>query len=166
MASPEQLFTDYDAKLKAAQEKADRLRSEMDGVSVTERTKDGLTVTVNHAGNLTNLEISTSAREKPTLAQDIMRTVQLAQSKLAEAVSAGVPSAGPETRQELVAYLHDEFPEPPQEGYVEGGFDERAAEESRFVPEAEVSTPKPPPRPARPAPVAHDDDYFDGGFLR
>lgn len=169
MASPDQLFTDYDAKLKAAQENADRLRSEMDGVSVTERSKDGqLTVTVNHAGNLTNLEIGAGAREKPSLAQDVMRLVQLAQSKLADAVSAAVPSAGPETRKELVGYLHSEYPEPAQEGYVEGGFDEQAAEASRFVPEAEATTPKPPPPPrqARPAPAAQDDDYFGGGFLR
>ena len=79
----------------------------------------------NRAGNLVGLEIGPVVREKPSLAQDILRTVQAAQAKLADAVQTGVPSiAGTETMGELVGRLRAEYPELEPEGYVEGGFDD------------------------------------------
>ncbi|WP_037308578.1 YbaB/EbfC family nucleoid-associated protein [Amycolatopsis orientalis] len=181
MSNPEQLFADFEAKLADAQRKANQMRTEIESVSVSERSKDGqISVRVNHAGNLVGLEIGPSVRDNPALAQEILRVVQSAQSKLAGAMQTGVPSiAGTETMNELVNQLHNEYPEPEPTGFVEGGHRE-ADEDDRFVAEEELDTP-PPPAPKPPAPPAppappraarrqqtdHEDDYFTGGdFLR
>ncbi|MFD6073867.1 YbaB/EbfC family nucleoid-associated protein, partial [Amycolatopsis lurida] len=157
-----------------------QMRTEIESVSVSERSKDGqISVKVNHAGNLVGLEIGPSVRDNPALAQEILRVVQSAQSKLAAAMQTGVPSiAGTETMNELVNQLHNEYPEPEPTGYVEGGHQE-ADEDDRFVAEDELDAPPPAPKPpAPPAPPAppraarrqqtdHEDDYFTGGdFLR
>ncbi|MFD8497934.1 YbaB/EbfC family nucleoid-associated protein [Amycolatopsis sp. NPDC059657] len=170
MSNPEQLITDYEAKLASVQENAARTAAEIESVTVSERSKDGqIAVKVNHTGNVVDLEIGTAVRMKPSLAQDIMRTIQGAQAKLAGAMQAGVPSiAGTETMDALVSQLHSEFPEPEPEGYVEGGY-APAQDSSRFVVDEEPAAPqKPaPPRPARPArDEGQDEDYFGGGFLR
>ncbi|WET79648.1 YbaB/EbfC family nucleoid-associated protein [Amycolatopsis sp. QT-25] len=182
MSNPEQLFADFEAKLADAQRKANRMRTEIEGVSVSERSKDGqISVKVNHAGNLVGLEIGPSVRDDPALAQEILRVVQSAQSKLASAMRTGVPSiAGTETMNELVDQLQSEYPEPEPTGYVEGGH-QAVDEDARFVAEDELDTPPPPPAPKSPAPPAtpappraarrqqtdHEDDYFTGGdFLR
>ncbi|MFI6300727.1 YbaB/EbfC family nucleoid-associated protein [Amycolatopsis thailandensis] len=182
MSNPEQLFTDFEAKLADAQRKANQMRTEIEGVSVSERSKDGqISVKVNHAGNLVGLEIGPSVRDNPALAQEILRVVQSAQSKLAGAMQAGVPSiAGTETMNELVNQLHNEYPEPEPTGYVEGGH-QTEDEDDRFVADDELDPPPPPPAPKPPAPPAppappraarrqqadHEDDYFTGGdFLR
>lgn len=182
MSNPEQLFADFEAKLADAQRKANQMRTEIESVSVSERSKDGqISVKVNHAGNLVGLEIGPSVRDNPALAQEILRVVQSAQSKLAGAMQTGVPSiAGTETMNELVSQLHSEYPEPEPTGYVEGGHEE-ADEDDRFVAEDELDAPPPPPAPKPPAPPSppappragrrqqtdHEDDYFTGGdFLR
>ncbi|RSN37997.1 hypothetical protein DL990_02980 [Amycolatopsis sp. WAC 01416] len=182
MSNPEQLFADFEAKLADAQRKANQMRTEIEGVSVSERSKDGqISVKVNHAGNLVGLEIGPSVRDNPALAQEILRVVQSAQSKLAGAMQAGVPSiAGTETMNELVNQLQSEYPEPEPTGYVEGGH-QTVDEDARFVAEDELDAPPPPPAPKPPAPPAtpappraarrpqtdHEDDYFTGGdFLR
>jgi DNA-binding protein YbaB len=183
VSNPERLFADFETKMAAAQQKATQMRTEIESVSVSERSKDGqISVQVNHAGNLTGLEIGPVAREKPGLAQEILRVVQSAQSKLAGAMQVGVPSiAGSETMTELVSQLHHEYPEPEPEGYLEGGEnpeDEGArflATEERDAPPPPPATPPkpptPPPAPPRPtrsrAEPGQDDDYFSGGdFLR
>ncbi|MFK0243231.1 YbaB/EbfC family nucleoid-associated protein [Amycolatopsis azurea] len=177
MSNPERLFADFEAKLADAQRKANQMRTEIEGVSVSERSKDGqISVKVNHAGNLVGLEIGPSVRENPALAQEILRVVQTAQSKLAGAMQTGVPSiAGTETMNELVSQLHNEYPEPEPTGYVEGGHQE-VDEDDRFVADDELDEPPPAPKPpAPPAPpraarrqqADHEDDYFTGGdFLR
>jgi DNA-binding protein YbaB len=173
VTNPDQIIVDYEAKLVAAQQKADLMRAEMESVSVGERSKDGqIAVKVNYAGNLVALEIGSAVRDKPSLAQDILRTVQAAQAKLADAVQAGVPSIeGTETMEVLVTQLHAEYPEPEPDVFVEGGggYGDRPDDETAlFDAEDEPATPPPPPpRPTRPAPSGHDDDYFHGGdFLR
>ncbi|WP_410601526.1 YbaB/EbfC family nucleoid-associated protein [Amycolatopsis sp. lyj-90] len=182
MSNPEQLFADFEAKLADAQRKANQMRTEIESVSVSERSKDGqISVKVNHAGNLVGLEIGPSVRDNPALAQEILRVVQSAQSKLADAMQTGVPSiAGSETMNELVDQLHNEYPEPEPTGYVEGGH-RTVDEDDRFVAEDELDAPPPPPAPKSPVPPAapappraarrqqtdHEDDYFTGGdFLR
>ncbi|WP_439385096.1 YbaB/EbfC family nucleoid-associated protein [Amycolatopsis lexingtonensis] len=170
MSNPEQLFASFEATMAEAQQKADRMRAEMETVSVAERSKDGqIAVRVNHLGNLVGLEIGHSVRDKPDLADEILRTVRTAQSKLGAAVESGVPSiAGTETMTELVGQLQREYPEPPPEGFVEGGHGGRTDDGARFIVEAEEEPPAPPPRPARPpADDGTDDDYFgDGDYLR
>ncbi|MFG1640538.1 YbaB/EbfC family nucleoid-associated protein [Amycolatopsis sp. NPDC049252] len=177
MTNPEQLLASFDAKIVEAKQRGERMQAEMATVSVSERSRDGqISVRVNHLGNLVGLEIGHAVREKPNLADEILRTVQLAQSRLASAVQTGIPSiAGTETMNELVSQLHREYPEPEPQGFVEGGHTPPASEGARFVAEEE-----PPPPPVRPAPPKSpaapprrqqedgvDDDYFsDGDYLR
>ncbi|WP_370969735.1 YbaB/EbfC family nucleoid-associated protein [Amycolatopsis sp. cg9] len=169
VSNPEQLFASFEATMAEAQQKADRMRAEMETVSVAERSKNGqIAVRVNHLGNLVGLEIGHSARDQPDLAEEILRTVRAAQSKLGAAVESGVPSlAGTETMVELVGQLQREYPEPTPEGFGLGGQGARTDDGARFIAEAE-DAPPPPPRPARPsADDGTDDDYFgDGDFLR
>lgn len=174
MTNPEQLLARFDAKIVEAKQRGERMQSEMATVSVSERSRDGqISVRVNHLGNLVGLEIGHAIREKPNLADEILRTVQLAQSRLANAVQTGIPSiAGTETMNELVSQLHREYPEPEPQGFVEGGHASPASEGARFIAEEE------PPSPAKPVPPAPepprrrqepgvDDDYFtDGDYLR
>ncbi|MDI5977808.1 YbaB/EbfC family nucleoid-associated protein [Amycolatopsis magusensis] len=178
MTSPDQLFADFEAKLAETQRKAEQMRAEIELVSVSERSKDGqIKVTVNHAGNLTGLEIGPIARAKADLDQQILRTMQAAQSKLADAMQGGVPSiAGSETMAELIEQLNAAYPEPEPDDYVEGGGGYGAIpdEDSRFVADHDTpASPPPPPAPPAPAPErrprptrstepAHDDDYFSG----
>ncbi|KDN17804.1 YbaB/EbfC family nucleoid-associated protein [Amycolatopsis rifamycinica] len=171
MSNPEQLLASFDAKIAEAKRRGDRMQAELAAVSVSERSQDGqIAVKVNHLGNLVGLEIGHAVREKANLADEIMRTVQRAQSKLAGAVQAGIPSiAGTETMNELVQQLHREFPEPEPQGFVDGGPAAPTSEGARFIAEDEPPTqPKPKPAPPRPAPEAGtDDDYFsDGDYLR
>ncbi|OZM72704.1 hypothetical protein CFN78_13845 [Amycolatopsis antarctica] len=178
MTSPERLMADYDTKLQQAQATAQRMRSEMETVTVTERSKDGqIAVRVDYSGNLTGLEIGPAARQKPELAQEIMRTVRFAQSRLAGAMQEQVPSiAGTETMHALVGQLRASYPEPAEEGYVEGGGGygdpDSESEDLRFAVEddaadhpAPATPPAPPRRPARPErdPEPHEEDYFSGG---
>jgi DNA-binding protein YbaB len=169
VTNPEQLFAGFEARMAEAPQKADRMRAEMETVSVAERSKDGqIAVKVNHLGNLVGLEIGHAVRDKPNLADQILRTVQAAQSRLATAVQTGVPSiAGSETMNELVGRLHREYPEPEPEGVR----DPRPDDGARFIAEDEPRkppAPQPPPRPAHPAKDdGTDDDYFgDGDYLR
>ncbi|WP_086851631.1 YbaB/EbfC family nucleoid-associated protein [Amycolatopsis kentuckyensis] len=171
MSSPEQLLASFDAKIAEVKQRGDRMQAEMAAVSVSERSQDGqIAVEVNHLGNLVGLEIGHAVREKANLADEILRTVQRAQSKLAGAVQAGMPSiAGTETMAELVQQLQHEFPEPAPQGFVDGGPAAPASEGARFIAEEEPpAPPKPKPAPPRPAPEpGTDDDYFsDGDYLR
>jgi len=174
VTNPEQLIEGFDAKIAEAKRRGDRMQAEMATVSVSERSQDGqIAVKVNHLGNLVGLEIGHGVREKANLADEILRTVQRAQSKLADAVQTGMPSiAGTETMNELVGQLHREYPEPEPQGFVDGGHAAPATDGSRFIAEEEPPppvTPNPaPPRPARREPGAGtDDDYFsDGDYLR
>ncbi|RSD20052.1 YbaB/EbfC family nucleoid-associated protein [Amycolatopsis eburnea] len=173
MSNPEQLLASFDAKIAEAKQRGERMQAEMAAVSVAERSPDGqIAVKVNHLGNLVGLEIGHTVREKANLADEILRTVQRAQSRLAGAVQAGMPSiAGTETMNELVDQLHREFPEPEPPGFVDGGHPAPANDGARFIAEEEpppAPKPKPKPAPPRPAPEAgSDDDYFsDGDYLR
>lgn len=171
MSNPEQLLASFDAKIAEAKQRGDRMQAEMAAVSVSERSQDGhIAVKVNHLGNLVGLEIGHAVREKANLADEILRTVQRAQSKLAGAVQAGIPSiAGTDTMNELVQQLHREFPEPEPQGFVDGGHAAPADDGARFIAEEEPpAQPKPKPAPPRAAPgPGTDDDYFsDGDYLR
>jgi DNA-binding protein YbaB len=168
VTNPDQLFSSFEARMAEAQQKAERMRAEMATVSVAERSKDGhIAVKVNHLGNLVGLEIGHAVRDKSDLADEILRTVQAAQSKLAAAVETGVPSlAGTETMTELVGQLQREYPEPQPQGFFEAHSDG-----ARFIADEEPpkpAAPNPPPRAARPpADGGTDDDYFgDSDYLR
>lgn len=172
MSNPEQLIADFEARMAESQRKADRMVGEIEAVSVSERSKDGqIGVKVDHAGNLVGLEIGMGVRDKPDLAEAILRTVKSAQSKLAGAMRAGVTDpVGPEVMNQLVSRLEQAFPAPAPEGFAAPSAAPRD-EGDRFVPDEEREpAPKPaePPRAPRPSSDdGRDDDYFsDGDYLR
>jgi DNA-binding protein YbaB len=174
VSNPEQLIADFEARMAESQRKADRMVSEIEAVSVSERSKDGqIGVKVDHAGNLVGLEIGLSVRDKPDLAEEILRTVKSAQSKLAGAMQVGVTDpVGPEVMNQLVSRLEQAFPAPQPEGFAPPPAPPRN-DGDRFVPEEErqlPAGPKPPEPPRAPRPSSddgHDDDYFsDGDYLR
>ncbi|SDC48435.1 YbaB/EbfC family nucleoid-associated protein [Actinokineospora iranica] len=174
MVDPYEVLDGIEERVNAMHRQALAVRDEMATVSVTERSRDGqITVTVNHMGNLTALEIGSSARSDPSLGQDILRTVQAAQSKLADAMREGVPSAQatPETMSSIVAQMREMFPEPAPDEYMRGG--DRPGDQdtfaSRFLPDDPAPAPPPQPRPtrARSDQVSDDDDYYSSGdFFR
>ncbi|WP_329053546.1 hypothetical protein OG738_11665 [Amycolatopsis sp. NBC_01488] len=109
-----------------------------------------------------------SVRDKPDLAEEILRTVKAAQSRLAAAVRAGVTDpVGPEVLNELVSRLEQAFPAPAPEGFAAPPAPLRN-DGDRFVPEEVRQPPPEPPRAPRPsADDGRDDDYFsDGDYLR
>ncbi|MFF1607861.1 YbaB/EbfC family nucleoid-associated protein [Amycolatopsis sp. NPDC058278] len=170
MSNPEQLIADFETRMAESQRKAELMVSEIEVVSVSERSKDGqIRVKVDHAGNLVGLEIGLSVRDKPDLAEEILRTVKSAQSKLAGAMQAGVTDpVGPEVMNQLVSRLEQAFPAPEPDGFAPP-----RDEGDRFVPEEErqlPAEPKPPEPPRAPRPSSddgRDDDYFsDGDYLR
>ncbi|WP_103353861.1 YbaB/EbfC family nucleoid-associated protein [Amycolatopsis sp. CA-128772] len=171
MTNPEQLIADFEARMAESRRKAELMVNEIEAVTVSERSRDGqIGVEVDHAGNLVGLKIGMSVRDKPDLAEEILRTVKAAQSKLATAVQAGVAHpVGPEVMNELVSRLERQFPAPEPAGFAAPPAPS-ADDGTRFVPEAERGLPPSPkpPRPARPAAEeGHDDDYFgDGDYLR
>jgi DNA-binding protein YbaB len=171
VTNPEQLIADFEARMAESRHKAERMVSEIEAVSVSERSRDGqIGVQVDHAGNLVGLEIGMSVRDKPDLADEILRTVKAAQSKLAAAVQAGVTDpVGPEVMNELVSRLQRTFPEPEPEGFAPTPAPPRN-DEARFLPEEERDQPPAPkpPRVRRPSTdEGHEDDYFsDGDYLR
>ncbi|UOX87268.1 YbaB/EbfC family nucleoid-associated protein [Amycolatopsis sp. FBCC-B4732] len=172
MSNPEQLVADFESRMAESQRKAERMVGEIEAVSVSERSKDGhIGVKVDHAGNLVDLEIGLSARDKPDLAEEILRTVKAAQSKLAAAVRVGVTDpVGPEVMYQLVSRLERAFPAPEPEGFAPPPAPP-GNDGERFVPEEErqvAPAPKPAPRAPRPSSDdGHDDDYFsDGDYLR
>lgn len=167
MSNPDQLLASFDAQLAEVKQRGDRMQAEMAAVSVSERSRDGqIAVEVDHLGNLVGLEIGHAVREKANLADEILRTVRRAQSRLADAVQAGMPSiAGTETMTELVGRLHRAYPEPEPPGFADGGYAEPDA--ARFVAEEEPPpAPKPGPPHRAPEPGADDDYFSDGDYLR
>jgi DNA-binding protein YbaB len=156
---PEQLFTDYEAKLDEVQRKAEQLTAGLNAAAVTERSDDGqVTVTVNAAGNVTDLRIGPGGRQGPDLAQSIMSTMRRAQSRLADAVRHTVPpTVGPELMTELTDQYRRTYPVPPPESRDPRRTMRLGAEEQQ----------PPPPRPPRRRPAPGDDtDYSDRGLLR
>ncbi|WIV59615.1 YbaB/EbfC family nucleoid-associated protein [Amycolatopsis nalaikhensis] len=173
MSNPEQLIADFEDRMAESRRKAELMVSEIEAVSVSERSKDGqIGVKVDHAGNLVGLEIGMGVRDKPDLAEEILRTVKAAQSKLAAAMRAEVTDpVGPEVMNQLVSRLEQAFPAPKPEGFAAPPVP--PGDDDRFVPEEERQrppAPKPPEPPRAPRPssdTGHDDDYFsDGDYLR
>lgn len=78
---------DYEAKLAAAQRRAELVRDSLDRVRATGSSADGrITVTVNASGNVEDLTLAPHERSGPALAADILHTIRTAQSNLADAL--------------------------------------------------------------------------------
>ncbi|GAA2673967.1 MULTISPECIES: YbaB/EbfC family nucleoid-associated protein [Actinosynnema] len=173
MVDPDQLFSQYEARLAEAQRKGDALREGLAGLRVSERSADGqITVTVNDAGNLVDLKLGNSLqrRDGDTVAQDVLRVLQAAQSKVATAVQEAMsPVLGADS--EAMAFMVDKLRSaqpPPPPGYRPGGGGYGSDQPRLGAIEDDAPPPPPPPPPTRrPAPRGdEDEDFGDGGFLR
>ncbi|WP_424189728.1 YbaB/EbfC family nucleoid-associated protein [Actinokineospora sp. G85] len=129
MQDPDQLIDGIERDLADTVRNAQVMQAEM--AAVTARVSDdGVSVEVNHMGNLTHLDLTNSAREEPALAARILRLVAEAQAKLPDAMRAGVPSAqGTATLDAIVDQTRAMFPEPEPDEYVRGGGPVRSDDE-------------------------------------
>lgn len=156
---PEQLFTDYQAKLDEVQRKADQITAGLTATTATARSDDGqVTVTVNASGNVTDLRIAPAGRQGPDLAQSIMATMRRAQSTLADVVQRTVPATvGTTMLTELTDQYRRTYPAPPPEP-------PRGPQRTMRLGAEREAPPAGPPR-RRPSP-GDDTDFSDRGFLR
>lgn len=163
MTNPDQLIADFERKAVEARQRAERIRDGLTAVRVTERTPDGrVAVMVNSSGNLVDLRLADGPQDKagPELAQDIMRTVRRAQSRLADAVRGGLGEvAGPETLAELTRQYHDTYPAPAEEPK------ERRRRTLRIGSEEDLPSAQPRSRRARQQ-SGDDPEYGDRNLLR
>lgn len=169
MTDPDHLLRQYEGKLAEAQRKSEAIRETMAGLRVTERSADGqITVTVNDAGNLVDLHLGSALQRKDgqAVAQEVLRVVQAAQSRVAATVQqAMTPLLGGDSQAMdfMVDRLRSAQPPPPP---AAGGY----GAELRFGPVEDDTPPPPRPVPPRETRPRHqrpdDDDFSQGGFLR
>ncbi|MGH3761064.1 YbaB/EbfC family nucleoid-associated protein [Actinophytocola sp.] len=106
---------EYEARLAAAQRRAEQIRDGLERVRATERSDDGqITVTVNSSGNVVDLELGPRDRSGPELAADILRTIRAAQANLADAVHTTMAPTfeGSELLAELDEQYRTAYPAP------------------------------------------------------
>ncbi|MCG8919022.1 hypothetical protein L6E12_24885 [Actinokineospora sp. PR83] len=126
---PGELLDGMETGLAQVVRTAEAVRNEMAAVTV-HLSEAGISLTVNHMGNLIALDLTNTAREDPALGKRILRLVQEAQAKLPDAMRAGVPSArGTQTLDAIVSQTRAMFPEPAADEYVPGGARTRTADE-------------------------------------
>ncbi|MEU5260636.1 YbaB/EbfC family nucleoid-associated protein [Amycolatopsis sp. NPDC021455] len=161
-----------DQLVAQAQQKARRYRAmqqAVEQVSVSAASKDGTaTVTVDSAGNVTDLRITDRVREMSgdQVAKAVLSALRTAQAKLPDRlgeVMADTIADDPGTRDVILGSYRAKFPEPEPEP-------DRTppAPESRIgrLADEPGATPPPPPRPPRrPAPPDDDDEGFGGPVM-
>jgi DNA-binding protein YbaB len=138
MSSPLSGGVDPSARLDqwvaAARAKAERyqaMQAQVGHVSVTESSQDGLvTVTVDSAGNMTDLRITDDARDKSgtQIASAVLLTLRRAQARLPEKlaeVMAETIGDDQRTVNAIVGNYRAKFPEPEPEPGEKPGSDER-----------------------------------------
>ncbi|MET9225353.1 YbaB/EbfC family nucleoid-associated protein [Lentzea sp. NPDC003310] len=178
MIDPEQLLSQYEGRLAEAQAKSDAIRENLAHLQVTESSPDGqITVTVNDSGNLVGLQLGQALQRKDgnAVAQDVLRTLQAAQSRIANTVQeamAPLMGADSEAMHMMMDKLRSAQPPPPPEQYAPGGgrwapTEQRlgAIEDDGVAPPPQTR-PQQPPRPPRHRSDDEDDDFGNGGFLR
>jgi hypothetical protein len=138
---------------------------------VTESSKDGMvTVTVDSAGNVTDLRITDQVREKSgsQVSAAVLNTLWRAQSRLPERlgeVMAGTIGDDKQTMETIVGNYRSQFPELPPES---DGSDSGASENIQRVGvlEEDVSASPPArPQPKRSPAVDESDDGFGQAFM-
>lgn len=164
---PDELIAGYEQQLAAAEQKATRIREELDGVQITERSPSGATVTVNATGNPQNIEVSDelAARGGRAVTSEIMRALSAAQAKVAGRVEQAMQPylGGTEAMERTIAGVRSAHPVP-----GDGPARQAPQETYRFNDEPD-ETPPPPakPNPPRPRPRGdNDDDDFGGPIMR
>jgi DNA-binding protein YbaB len=160
------------AKAKAARYQA--MQAAVGQVSVTESSQDGVvTVTVDSAGNVTDLRITDQVKEMSgaRVSSAVLATLRRAQSRLPERlgeVMAAIIGDDQRTMDTIVGNYRSKFPEPPEEEQAEEP--PPAAENVRRIGGIEAETPQPRPerRPAgnREKDSDNGDDGDDEDFGR
>lgn len=139
------------AEAKAKAQRYQAMRAQVGQVSVTESSKDGtVTVTVDSAGNVTDLRITDAVKEMSgsQAASAVLLTLRRAQSRLPEKLAEVMTDTigdDSQTMNTIVGNYRAKFPEPePEPG------DEAAPEQVRPIGRIEDDAPPPPP-PSSPA---------------
>ncbi|GLY71218.1 YbaB/EbfC family nucleoid-associated protein [Amycolatopsis taiwanensis] len=174
------------AEARAKAERYRSMQSAVGGVSVTESSKDGLvSVTVDSAGNVTDLKLSDRVREMSgaQVSSAVLLTLRRAQSRLPEQlgeIMAATIGEDQQTVETIVGNYRAKFPEPedPDEAPEQAASGEvRRIGELEEAEEAPAPPPARPARPPQPAPPAassrparpqqddDDDDWGDQSFL-
>lgn len=173
----EQMVRQWQEQAAEKAQKFEAMRSQVEQISVTESTRDGaVQVTIGSNGLLQGLQLSEAAANRPMskLSAEIMRTVQLAQSKIPDLMQQAVAdTVGTEdpAAQHVMGEARRNFPEPPEEGEDEPGTRHAGIQEMNVGAEDDYAPPQrqTPPQPptTRQQPDDFDDDDFgDGSFLR
>ncbi|MFD5090627.1 YbaB/EbfC family nucleoid-associated protein [Amycolatopsis thailandensis] len=169
---------------KQIQETAARyqaMAARVQGQTVTERSKDNtIEVTVDSKGLLKNLVISeaVSGKRMAEVSAQVMRLVQLAQSRIPELLQqamAETVGTTDETANRVITEAQSTFPEAPPEEDLAPPEPERhhrfgpEEEEPPLPPSSQTSPPQNPPQP-KPIPRRRrsqddDDDDFGGSIL-
>jgi DNA-binding protein YbaB len=155
------------AEAKAKAERYRAMQAQVGQVSATESSQDGLvTVTVDSAGNVTDLRITDKVREMSgeQVASAVLRTLRRAQSRLPEklaAVMAETIGDDEQTMNTIVSNYRSKFPEPeePDEVLV----DERRVGE---LEDGEEPPPVSAPPPQRPKHDNEDEGWGDQSVFR
>ncbi len=164
--------------VKQAQETAARyqaMAARMQGQTVTERSKDNtIEVTIDSKGLLQNLVISeaVSGKRMAEVSAQVMRLVQLAQSRIPELLQqamAETVGTTDTTASRVIAEAQSTFPEAPPEEDVAPPEPERhlrfGPEDEEPPPPASTAPPQPKPIPRRRRTQDDDDDDFGGSIL-
>ncbi|GAB3298991.1 YbaB/EbfC family nucleoid-associated protein [Parasphingorhabdus pacifica] len=178
----EQMVRQWQERAAEKAQKFDAMRSRVEQISVTESTRDGaVRVTVGFNGLLQGLQLSEAAANRPMakLSTEIMRTVQLAQSKLPDLMQEAVAdTVGTEdtAAQHVVSEARRNFPEAPEEDDADQGAAQTSGiqemdignEDDSASPPPHTPPPQQPPtRGGKPTDEFDDDDFDDGAsFLR
>lgn len=177
----EQMVRQWQERAAEKAQKFDAMRSRVEQISVTESTRDGaVQVTVGSNGLLQGLQLSEAAASRPMakLSTEIMRTVQLAQSKLPDLMQEAVAdTVGTEdtAAQHVVSEARRNFPEAPEEDDDAPGTSQTSGiremdignEDDSAQPPRESLPPQQPPTRGGSTAEFDDDDFGDGSsFLR
>lgn len=167
MTDPAQILATYEGTLAEAQRRSDAIRETLATLQVTERSADGqISVTVNDAGNLVDLELGNALQRKDgnEVGREVLRVVQAAQGRVASTVQEAMTplmGADSEAMHMMMDKLRSAHAEPEPQQW---------APPSSGLGQIEDDTPPPPPRASRPPQPPRrpedDEDFGDGGYLR
>ncbi|MEV6905653.1 YbaB/EbfC family nucleoid-associated protein [Amycolatopsis sp. NPDC051071] len=176
----EQMVDNWTKQIQETAARYQAMAARMQGQTVTERSKDNnIEVTVDSKGLLTNLVIAEAASGKrmAEVSAQVMRLVQLAQSRIPELLQqamAETVGTTDETAGRVIAEAQSTFPEAPPEEEPAQAEPERhhrfgPDEEDPPSPPASGSAPSAPPQPKpiprRRRPQDDDEDDFGGSIL-
>ena len=171
-SAAERMVREWQERATERAAKFHRMSEQVEQISVTESSRDGaVSVTINSNGILQEVQLAENAGNRPMsqLSAEIMRTVQVAQSRIPELLQQAVADTVGEddtAGQHIVGQVRKRFPEPLD--------DDEPAPRPPGVQEMDYSVGddyEPPVRPSRPAPRRRPDDddvddYGSGSFLR